>query len=262
MSDDLAIDIRSRFWRCPTPAETRSGHLPEPLDESVDVCCFDLDGVLYDHTPWRRWLLQLLSRIGLHTNYTAFFRLWDCDYGDDVAWERIPFWDAMRRFLTSAGLSASQCDEVEAAGRSRFNAAERQVRPFPSVRPALRQLTLRHVQLNLVSSFPLTHEQLQGKLGRLGMSSLFTGTCSARDWPPGTAPEHRFAAAIEKARSFPARTAYVGRLKSELQAAARLGLQTIAFNPEPDAVARYRLEQFDHLLHIIPADPSPLLAAG
>jgi FMN phosphatase YigB (HAD superfamily) len=262
MSDDLSTDIRSRLLRFLTPAETHSWHVPDSLVESVDACFFDLDGVLYDHSPWRRWLLQLLGRMGLHTNYTAFFRLWDCEYGDDVAWGRIPFWDAMRRFLTSAGLSASLCDEVEAAGRSRFCAAEQQVRPFPSVLSTLRKLAIRNVQLNLVSAFPLTHEQLQGKLGRLGMSSLFNRICSARDWPPGTSPDLRFAAALEKARSFPARSAYIGRLKTELQAAARLGLQTISFNPEPDAVAHYQLEQFDHLPQMIPADASPLLATG
>ena len=29
--------------------------------------------------------------MGMHSEYAAFFRTWDREYGDDAAWGRIPF---------------------------------------------------------------------------------------------------------------------------------------------------------------------------
>jgi phosphoglycolate phosphatase-like HAD superfamily hydrolase len=236
--------------------------LPESLTSPVDALVFDLDGVLYDHTTWQRWLLQLLGKLGLHTNYTLFFRVWDCDYAQQVAWGNLPYWTALRSFLLATGLSSGQVDEVEAAGRSRFSAAEQRIRPFPNVRSSLRQLSLRGLKLNLVTAFPWTRQQLTDRLGRLEIVNLFSYTASARDWPQTTPAKQRLAESLDAAGLDSARTAYVGRLNGELQAAAELGMPTIAFNQEPDASADFQLEQFDTLPHMIPSDTVRLLAAG
>ena len=45
---------------------------------------FDACNVLYDDTAWRRWLLRLLTRLGLRTEYAPFFRIFDHDYLDAV----------------------------------------------------------------------------------------------------------------------------------------------------------------------------------
>jgi phosphoglycolate phosphatase-like HAD superfamily hydrolase len=262
MSNDPALRIHSSFLRCVSASGKTTAHLPEPLADPVDALVFDLDGVLYDHSIWRRWLLQLLGKLGLHTNYTSFFRVWDCDYAQQVAWGNLTYWTAMRSFLLAAGLSAGQVDEVEAAGRSRFSAAEQMIRPFPNVRSSLRQLSLRGLKLNLVTAFPWTCEQLADRLDRLEMANLFSHTSSARDWPQATPARQRLADSLETAGLAPARTAYVGRLKCELQAAAQLGMPTIAFNQEPDATADFQLEQFDTLPQMIPTDAVRLLAAG
>ena len=129
-----------RFVRCLTmaPPTKRANRIGYAL--GVEAVFFDLGGVLYDDTVWRRWLLQLLTRMGMHSEYAAFFRTWDREYGDDAAWGRIPFWPALKTFLMSAGLSASQTEEVEAAGRAQFRQWEQQLRPYPYVRSALHQL--------------------------------------------------------------------------------------------------------------------------
>ena len=45
----------------------------------LDAC-----NILYDDTAWRRWLLRLLMRLGLRTEYGPFFRIFDRDYLDAV----------------------------------------------------------------------------------------------------------------------------------------------------------------------------------
>lgn len=262
MSNDPAPRIHSSFLRFVSASSARTANLPASLADPVDALVFDLDGVLYDHTTWRRWLLQLLGKLGLHASYNSFFHDWDCDYAPQAAWGNLPYWTAMRSFLLAAGLSAGQVDEVEAAGRSRFSAAEQMIRPFPNVRSALRQLSLRGLKLTLSAAFPWTREQLADRLNRLELANLFTHTSSARDWPQATPARQRLADSLKAADIDPSRTAYVGRLKCELQAAAELGMSTIAFNPEPDASVHFQLEQFDTLPHMIPMHSARLLAAG
>lgn len=228
----------------------------------VDAVFFDLGGVLFDDTVWRRWLLQLLSRLGLHSEYAAFFRTWDREYGDDAAWGAVAYWPALKRFLRSAGLSASQAEEVEAAGRARFRQWEQQLRPFPYVRAALHQLAARGLHLGILAAAPLTREQVESKLSRLALANLFRSVHSARDLPRGAAGTERFAHALAAAGVDAPQAAYVGRLRDEIAVARRTGMQAVAFNPERGVAAPTCLEQYDQLPDMIADHRPTLLAAG
>ena len=83
---------------------------------SVAGLLLDVGGVLYDDTVWLRWLLKLVTRLGLHTHYTPFFRVWQREYLQRITCGELEYWQALRLFLRSAGLSHGQIDEVEAAG--------------------------------------------------------------------------------------------------------------------------------------------------
>jgi hypothetical protein len=48
----------------------------------------------------------------------------------------------------------------------------------------------------------------------------------------------------------------VGRTREDLAAAKRLGVRTIAFNPEPDAMADFVLDQYDQLPFLFTKAPS------
>ena len=100
----------------------------------------DVAGVLYDDTIWSRWLFKLLARLGLHTNFLPFFRVFEREFGPRIKRGEFDYWQALRAFLRSAGLSKGQIDEVEAAGHARqrefecerFSAPGRGERPDPS----------------------------------------------------------------------------------------------------------------------------------
>ena len=74
------------------------------------------DEAHHDHTPtgWRRWLLQVLRRLGLHTSYCCFFHVWEKDYLDEVHRGRRDLCEALRSFLQALGLSRGQIEEVAA----------------------------------------------------------------------------------------------------------------------------------------------------
>ena len=71
--------------------------------------------MLFDASLWRRWFLQLLSRMGLHTHYRAFYCVWERDYLTDVHCGRQDQWTALRDYLRSVGLEVPHIDEIIAA---------------------------------------------------------------------------------------------------------------------------------------------------
>jgi hypothetical protein len=48
--------------------------------ERIENLVIDLCGVLYDNSEWKRWLLGLVTRMGLHTHYAPFFRVWEREF--------------------------------------------------------------------------------------------------------------------------------------------------------------------------------------
>ena len=94
---------------------------------------FQLGGVLYDGTAWRRWLLQLLSKRGLHTHYHLFFRHWDLEYVPKVQNGTLSFQAAIEKMLAHAGMSTGHIHEITAALRSKRKSLTTEERPLPGV---------------------------------------------------------------------------------------------------------------------------------
>jgi phosphoglycolate phosphatase-like HAD superfamily hydrolase len=207
-------------------------------------------------------LLQLVSRMGLHTHYTLFYRAWECEFQDEVCRGRIDYWQSLRRYLLSAGLSHAQIDEVTAAGRARFRAFEEQVRPFPRVVATLSQLASQDVHFVIASASPLSPEALTAKLQQLRLTTWFSETSTEVGSFDDESRCGRFREQLAKRAISPASAAYVGRRREELAAAADAGLLTVAFNQDADAVADVYVEQFDQLINVLQCRTTSLLAAS
>lgn len=141
-------------------------------------------GVLYDDTIWLRWLLQLVSRLGLHTHKQAFIEMWRRDYYQDVCFGRRPYWEAMRSFLLSAGLAKGQIDEVCAAGRPRLRQVRESMRAFPGVVVALQGLLQAGARLGLVVCSPLAAKCIKQQLERMHIGVYFDFVVSSSDAGP------------------------------------------------------------------------------
>ncbi len=259
-------DSWKSWWR-DTPATTWSAgprrpaaadpHPPRPIEGVI----FELCGVLYDDSAWRRWLLHLVSHMGLHTHYAAFFRVWERDYQPDVWQGKAEFWTSLKRFLRTAGLSRGQVDEVEAASRARFRDLAQDIRPFPCVVATLAQLARGGLELTVMTRVPLGQFEMAGKLATLGMSRQIRHLVPHDDARPSGDHHHRFRNAIAATRRPAERLAYVGCDSCELRTARELDLLTVAFNHDADAVADHYVEQFDQLCELLDGT-RPLLAAG
>lgn len=216
----------------------------------VQGLLFDMGDVLYDATVWRRWLLQLLHRMGLHTQYRPFFKVWDCDFLDDVHCGRREYGEAFQAFLLSAGLSRGQIDEVEAASQARKRQLEDDVRPFPGVRATLERLHGAGMALGVLSDSECTAADLQIRLDRLGIGRFFSGVVSSIDLER-TKPDPKCYLTLLSAMNLTAdQAAFVGHDAEELAGASAVGIRTLAFNYDPGVVADRCLSRFEELLQL------------
>jgi HAD superfamily hydrolase (TIGR01509 family) len=241
--------------------ETGHNHGRVRLPGQIRGVLFDMGNVLYDDTVWRRWVLQLLSHLGLHTNYRCFFRVWDRDYLGDVHCGRREFREAFEAFLLSAGLTRSQIDEVEAACRARRHQLDQGARPLPGVKPTLERLHQSGLTLGVLSNSEHAASVLRGRLRRFAVGDLITTVVSSIDLKR-TMPDPACYLTALKAMKLPAeQVAFVGHDTAELAGAAAVGMPTIAFNFDADAQADVYLARFDELPDAV-GPPPPLAAAG
>ena len=200
------------------PAET-----PGSEPASLRGLIFDMADVLYDATVWRRWLLQLLARLGVHADYQAFYTAWDRDYLTEVHCGRREFNEAFQAFLFDRGLTWAQIDEVEAAGRIRREELDRNVRPFPCVTAALRQLAADGLALAVLTNAACPADGLQAKLNRLGLSDLFSAVWSSLDLE-ATKPDSKCYQAALESLQLPAAPRRLRRARGAAWPARSIGL--------------------------------------
>lgn len=221
--------------------------LPRP----VRGLLFDTGDVLYDATIWRRWLLQLLGRMGLQTNYRSFYHLWDHDFLAEVHRGRRSFCEAFGAFLQAAGLSRAQIDEVEAACRARRKQWELSARPLPGVKSTLAKLHAAGFALGVLCDCEYPASVLAERLDRFGIGSFFSVIISSIDTGHIKPEPICYETALRALKLGASEAAFVGHDTEDLAGAARVGLQTIAFNFDQDARADVFLARFEDLLDLV-----------
>ena len=213
---------------------------------------FDVGGVLYDDTVWSRWLLKLLTRLGLHTSYTPFFRVWQREYLQRVTCGELEYWQALRLFLRSAGLSHGQIDEVEAAGHARRRECDAEIFPLPGVVNVLTCLRHMNIRLVILSSGCLDAPGVKQQLVKLGIDTYFDDVVTHADITRAEPATSVLDVAIARTGMAPHQLCYVGRDTAALGAASAAGVRTVAVNYDDDAEADIYLGHFEQLLESLP----------
>jgi HAD superfamily hydrolase (TIGR01509 family) len=231
------------------------------LPRHVAGLVFDMGDVLYDATLWRRWLLKVLSRLGVHTNYRSFFHIWDHDFLADVHCGRRGFCEAFESFLLAVGLSRAQIDEVKASCQARRADWERNARLLPGVKPTLERLAAAGLSLGVLSDAEETGQVLSGRLERMGLPGVFTAVVSSRDIGVCKPNAANYLHVLSAMGVEPSRAVFVGHDADELAGAARVGMSTVAFNFDGEVRADVYLARFDQLVDAV-LSCEPYAAAG
>lgn len=222
-----------------------------PSQANLRGLLFEMDDVLHDATAWRRWLLQLLSRMGLNTRYRSFFRVWDGEYLDDVHCGRREMGEAFRSFLLSAGLTHAQIDEVVAAGQARKRHLDATLRPLPGVRTTIERLAQRGVVLGVLTDSNCSGDEIRQTLVRLGLGERFLVVLSSLDLEHTKPDAHCYRSALALMGLEPRHVAFVGHSADDLNGARRAGLRTVAFHRAAGVAAGHHLNRFDELLGLV-----------
>jgi HAD superfamily hydrolase (TIGR01509 family) len=242
---------------CPATRRLRSTRLAAP----VAGVLFDMGGVLYDDTVWRRWLLRLLSQLGLHTHYRSFFRVWDREYLVRVQRGESSFAEVFRNFLLAVGLRQAQIDEVEAACQARRRDLESQIRALPGVKSTLSRLRQAGLVLAALTDSEQTAEILGQRLERIGLGGLFTVIVSSFDLKHAKPDPFCYQTALQGLQLSAAEVAFVGHDAEELRGATAVGMPTVAVNFDRDAQADAFVARFEQLVEILEVR-RPYAAAG
>jgi HAD superfamily hydrolase (TIGR01509 family) len=224
---------------------------PQPLAHPPGGVLFDMCNILFDDTVWRRWVLQLLGKMGLTTNYFSFFRLWDRDFLADVHTGRREFREAFESFLRCVGLSAGQIDEVEAASHARRRHLEKHARPLPGVRNTLWRLHQAGFVMGLLCDSEHPTAELRGQMQRFGIEKLFPTLVSSIDLRHCMPAPEIYLSAVKLMNLPPEQVAFVGHDRVELAGAAAVGMTTIAFNFDSDAQADVHITRFEELIEVL-----------
>lgn len=211
---------------------------------------FDVPDVLYDATLWRRWLVQLIGRLGVRVSYAEFDRAWCCRLMD-VHRGRREFDETLESLLIDLGLSWALIDEIEAAGRIQRRRLELEVRPWPGVVATVAELARRGVPLIAWADTWQAAPRLAERLQRMLPGSCFQAVMTSCDLEAALPDPRCYQALLEACALLPAETIYVGHDAAHLAGAQTAGLYTVAFNFEAAARADCFLTRFDDLLRLV-----------
>ena len=252
----LPFRMRTPGFR-PGSEPRRPVRAPRPIRGLLLDAC----NILYDDTDWRRWLLRLLLRLGLRTEYGPFFRILDRDYLDAVYRGERPFNDALDAFLISAGLSAGQAEEVHRALDSHRCQEDASRRPLIGVRETVAQLSASGMKLGVLCNSEYSGEAIRLRLAELLGATPWAAVISSRDLGCTMPDAACYRAALQALQLPAAETAFVGHDARELHGAAVQAIMTIAFNSDRDARADVNLQRFEDLIELTRFSPARSAAA-
>jgi FMN phosphatase YigB (HAD superfamily) len=216
---------------------------------------FDGPGVLYDSSLWRRWLLKLLTRLGMHTHYDVFYRTWDYEYAAAVLAGRRSWRSALESFLRSAGLTPCQIDEVIPALRAVRNQIEADLRPMPGVTGTLAVLEASGFRMAVAADTEATAAEFNGRLKRLGIAERFAGAVSSTEVGDVMPSSAVYFAALAAIGLPPDQVAFVSALPEHISGAKQMGLSTVAVDCDLTGEADCHVERICQLVESFGAVP-------
>ena len=222
---------------------------PAPLaPASTKALLFELTDVLYESTVWRRWLLRLLARMGLHTNYQSFFENWDRQFLSEINSGRRTMREALAAFLLENGLAPTLVEEIVSAAGAQHKAIEAEPRLLPGVAATLAQLAASGLPLAVSADTDQTADQVRAKLQKLGVAGQFRQVISSRDLRSAKPEPVCYLAAVTALGLTPHTVVFVGCRPTHLAGASAVGLTTVSVGGAADA--DHRLARFDQLLQL------------
>lgn len=234
---------------------------PDPAGDpppAIDGLLFEMAGVLYDATLWRRWMCQVLARLGVAAHFPEFFAAWDAGPANEVYLGRRTFDAAFADYLATTGLPRSQVEELAAAAHARLRATDEDCRPLPHVKDTLGKLVEHQLPMGILTDSEHSAEELQAILQTLAIAPCFRFMLCSRALGNVKPDRAAYDAAARLLGVAPERIGFVGVAAAHLRGAQQAGLRAIGLATPVEYSAHWRLARFEDLLAItVKQSPPP-----
>ncbi len=218
-----------------------------------DGLIFDAGDVLFDATPWRRWLAGRLQSLGVKITYDELVERWEALLAD-VYCGRADYWKRFDEMLAPMGLDARQALEVAADARKKGKEVLVGRKPFEGVARTLADLQAAGVKLVVLSDTESDEKQARRVLVSLGIEGYFNAVITSRDIGYAKPAPEAYQAAVEALGVARESCGFVGHDADELAGAGEAGLYAIAYNCDPAVPADVYIEQFSDLGKLVSAN--------
>lgn len=223
---------------------------PVLAPRSTKALLFELTDVLYETTVWRRWLLRLLTRMGLCTQYQIFFDHWDQQFLGEINSGRRTMRDALATFLLAEGLAPTLVEEIVSAAGAQYKAIEAEPRLLPGVATTLSHLSGRGLPLAISADSDQSADEVREKLKKLGVAGQFRQVISSRDLRSAKPEPVCYLAAVTALGLTASTVTFVGCRPAHLAGATAAGLSTVSIGATGGVSVDHRLTRFDQLLEL------------
>lgn len=211
---------------------------------------FDMGDILHDATHWRRWLWGWVSQYGVTLEFSQFCRKWDVLL--DAVHRGVERYEiALDDFLRMQGLTPEQRHITLTQSAKQKPLLERDVVPFVGVIPTLEQLHGQNIPMAILSDSESPKEKIKARLSQWGIDGFISHVISSRDLGCTKPHPRGYHVSAELLGTSCEETAFVGHDAEELSGAAAVGMLSVAFNHEPDAISHVYLHRFEDLLTLV-----------
>ena len=221
--------------------------------QGISGWIFQLGGVLYDGTVWRRWLLDHLRKFGLHTHYQVFFRHWDLEYVPRIQRGELSFQDAIENVLVRTGMPDTDINQITPVLRNKRKSLRAEERPLAGVADLLNALQAAGHRLAIWGVEPCDQESIYEKVTRLGLEQFFDFIAQADNAGHGHVPDRLLASTLQALKVAHPQIAFVGNTPEYLRLARMVGLQTVSVGVDPMEQTDWQLQDVMQLQNMLKA---------
>jgi len=219
-----------------------SGGIP---DRKIQALLFDAGDVLYYRPDKKKKLEEFLGELGLCLPCESFDGKKDLV---DQAYQGEISQDEYREALLR-GYGVTKAEDV-ARGKKILEEEGNNVQFFAGVCDTLRALKERGYLLGIITDTAAPFHIKLNWLEKGGFGDVWDSIISSQELGVRKPSPEIYQAALHQLNVSPCQAIFIGHKVSELDGAQAVGLQTIAFNPDPGARADIFIGQFSEILNL------------
>ncbi len=203
---------------------------------AVKIVIFDMGGVIYDVTLWRRNIHRYISELGYRGDLKTMSYLWE-RFLIDVYRGKTGYDDAFRKFMLSLGFTKDEYRKIKGKSDEYRKIVEKNRQAFPGVKETLIHLKEMGIKTAILSDSELHENELEDRIMKpLGLGGIFDLIVTSRDIGVVKPDKEAYDRVLNNAGVEAQDALFVGHDREEIEGAKAAGLKTVLFNADEEGI--------------------------